>query len=140
MRPRLSRCALLAACWLSACGGTDTTSGNFIPGTYNAALFLVTPSGQAQANVLAAGGSLSITISGSGQTTGSLNIPASVTGTTAFTASMEGTAVITGLTVQFQQAADTFVRDLVWSRVGPSLTVSDQSVGGASYTITLTRQ
>jgi len=100
----------------------------------------VTPAGQSPINVLAAGGSLRITVESSGATSGSLVIPSSVTGGAQFTASMAGTAVITALTVQFEQSADTFVRDLTWSRVGILLTVTDQAAGSATYTITLLHQ
>lgn len=115
------------------------TGTNFITGTYAAALFLVTPAGQSQINVLAAGGSLTIVIDAAGNTTGALHVPASVNGGTTLNESMAGTADIGGLTVSFNQNADTFVRDLIWSRIQISLSVTDQTVGGATYTITLNR-
>lgn len=135
------RFALAALSVATACTIGDTLgSSNFLTGSYAASIFVVTPTGQAPLNVLAAGGTLSITITSSGATSGSLNVPASVTGGSAFTASMAGTATITTLTVQFSQDADTFVRDLVWSRVGSELRVVDQVAGNSSFTITLTHQ
>jgi hypothetical protein len=124
----------------TACGGDGTGPADSVTGTYVATVFSVTPTGQAPINVLAAGGSLGITIAANNSTSGTLSIPASVTGTTAFTADMAGTALVTSSTVQFQQAADSFVRDLTWSRTGTSLTVVAQTAGSASHTITLTRQ
>lgn len=81
MRSRSICSALIIAASALACGGLDTVgNSNLLSGTYLATIFLVTPTGQSQADVLAAGGSLSITIDESGNTTGSLNIPGSVTG------------------------------------------------------------
>ncbi len=132
--------ASVAAATMLGCLHTEFVTGtNFVTGTYAAAFFRITPAGQAEINVLAAGGSLSIVIRSDGTTTGGLSIPASVTGGAAFSASMEGTADVGGLTVTFDQEADTFVRDLSWSRIGNSLEVRDQTVGGATYSITLNR-
>ena len=131
--------AALAAV-LAGCAGIEVVTGTTFPtGTYTARVFLVTPTGQSQINVLAAGGSLSITIAANGHTTGSLQVPSSVTGGPELVASMEGTADIGGLTVTFEQTADTFVRDLSWSRIEGTLVVTEQTVGGATYTITLSR-
>jgi hypothetical protein len=141
MQPRSVRAVLTVAYLAIACSSTDTVgTSNLLAGTYVASVFVVTPTGQSAVDVLAAGGSLSITIKTSGTTSGSLNIPSSVTGGAPLTASMAGTAIITSLTVEFDQTADTFVRDLIWSRAGTLLTVVDQPAGGASYSITLLRQ
>ncbi|HLB54570.1 MAG TPA: hypothetical protein VJK71_05640 [Gemmatimonadales bacterium] len=126
---------------LVGCAGLDTVTGTTLyVGTYTATAFGITPAGQSAIDVLAAGGSLSITITKNGSTTGLLNLPSSVTGGAPVMASMAGTAEITGLTVQFQQTADTFVRDLVWSRIEGVLMVAELSVGGATYNIALVRQ
>ena len=128
---------VLASCAIFACtNGTEPTD---IAGTYTATVFKVTPTGQAQIDVLAAGGSLTITIGSANATSGSLNIPASINGGTPFTASMTGTASLSGTTVHFQQTADSFVRDLAWTASSNSLTVTSQVVAGASYTITLSK-
>jgi len=130
----------LAAAAPACTGGETLGSSNFLTGTYTASIFVVTPTGQAPINVLAAGGVLSITIAADGSTSGTLNVPASVTGGAPFIASMAGTATVTPLTVRFSQNADTFVRDLTWSRVGVALSVVDQVAGGSSFTITLLHQ
>ncbi|MGQ0701709.1 MAG: hypothetical protein ACT4PM_01085 [Gemmatimonadales bacterium] len=134
MRP-----AVILTTVLLACTGTEFVEGTtFETGTYAASLiFRVTPPGGEPIDVRGPGGSLSITIRRDGTTTGSLHLPASVTGGAPFTGSMEGTAVITGLTVRFEQEADTFVRDLLWSRIEDTLVVVDQDVNGTRYTITL---
>ena len=66
-------------------------------------------------------------------------IPASVTGDTDFNASMAGSASITGNTVEFQQSADTFVRDATWTLVGNTL-VTSETFSGVAVAVTLTRQ
>lgn len=126
----------------SACGGGDDTTGpgGLQAGTYVATTFVVQPAGQAPINVLGAGGSLSITINANGTTSGALVVPAAVTGGAAVNESMAGTVTVTQLTVTFQQTADTFVRDLSWSRQGEVISVTNQVLAGATYTISLVRQ
>jgi hypothetical protein len=141
MHARMAGLGLMAAAALAGCGGSDTVgTSNLLAGTYVAIIFTVTPSGQAPIQVLDAGGSLRIEIAASGSTSGTLSLPASVTGGAPLNASMAGTASVTALTVEFTQDADTFVRDLLWSRVETALVVVDQPVGGAQYTITLVRE
>ncbi len=115
-----------------------------ITGAWIATQFLVTPTGQAQIDVLAAGGSLTITVEYSQATSGSLSIPASINGGTPLNASMAGTATYNYNTARttFTQAADTFVRDLSWQLNGgkTTLSVTNQTAGSASFTITLTKQ
>ncbi|MFN2316839.1 MAG: hypothetical protein ABR551_13840 [Gemmatimonadales bacterium] len=125
---------------LAGCGGEDTTGpGGLELGTYTATTFSVTPAGEAPINVLGAGGSLVITLQSGGTTTGTLTVPGSITGGATFVASMAGTVTVTSLTVTFEQAADSFVRDLTWSRQGQVISVTNQVVAGNSYTIALQR-
>lgn len=131
--------AVVAVGALTACGDDDAIGPDAIVGVYTATTLRVTPTGAAEIDVLEQGGSLVITISGGDATTGSLSLPASVTGTVATQTSMAGTAVRNGSGVTFDQAADTFVRDLNWTYANNTLSVTNQSVGGATYTIVLTR-
>ncbi len=125
---------------LAACGDDGgVTNLPIIGGSYSATTFLVTPDGESQIDVLAAGGRLTIAIGATNATAGTLLLPASVTGDVALTESMAGTAEITGSSVSFDQTADTFVRDLNWAVEDNTIRVSDQSVGGARFTIVLTR-
>lgn len=141
MRPRLIATACTLALFSGGCGGLyDPDPSDSLAGTYVATVFSVTPTGQSAINVLAAGGSLTITIAANYSTTGNLSIPASVNGGTALSESMAGTATITGTSVEFQQSADTFVRDLTWAFATNTLSVNNQTAGGAAHTITLTRQ
>lgn len=141
--PRSSMRAMLAAIVavsaLAACGEDQAINPDSIVGVYTATTFRATPTGTAEINVLEQGGNLVIAIGGGNTTTGTLTLPAVVTGTVATQASMVGTAVRNGSGVTFDQSADTFVRDLNWTFVNNTLTVTNQSVGGATYTIVLTR-
>jgi hypothetical protein len=129
---------LVLSLTLGACG-SDTTAASSIAGAYHATTFQVTVAGGNAMDALAAGGSLTLQVNADNTTSGTLSLPASITGGSAFTASMAGTASVSGNTVFFQQSADTFVRDLTWTINGNTITVSSQSLGGAIYTIVLTR-
>jgi hypothetical protein len=140
-RQRVTVLAVLAfwGAWVSGCGSDAPTQQASIAGAYAATVFRVTPTGQPPIDVLAQGGSLSVTIASDNTASGSLSLPASVAGTP-FSASMAGTVVQTGTTVKFQQTADTFVRDLTFNIVGNTLQTTDQVAGVGSFTITLTRR
>lgn len=129
----------LAAAFAAACGDGPTESFT-VAGAYSATTFRVTPTGGLPVDVLAAGGSLALEIRADRTTAGTLVIPASVTGGPTLTADLAGTATQNGGTVRFQQSADTFVRDALWSVDGTSLRLIDAPVGGAAATITLTRR
>ena len=135
MRRQLLWCGLLS---VVAAGGCSTEPSE-VSGTWVATVFSVTPSGEATINLLAAGATLTITIDAENRTTGSLDIPAGVGGPEPFSASMAGTAIVTGSTLRFDQAADTFVRDLAWSVGALSMTVTNQPLGSDVWTITLTK-
>ena len=131
----------LGAMLFAGCVNSQTGANETLSGTFQATIFTVSTNGQTPVDALAAGGSLRIVISVSGTTSGTLSLPASLTGGAPLTASMEGTAVINELTVRFNQAADSFVRSLIWSRQGSQLLLVDnQTVGGVAYTIALVRQ
>jgi hypothetical protein len=140
---RSTACFLPAAVALVAivgCGSGDSTSPETLAGSYTATTFLVTPDGQAPVNVLSQGGSLTLTLASDKSVTGTLHLPASATGAEPLTVTMNGTVTMSGSTVEFQQAADTFVRDLTWSVGTNALSVTNQRAGASVFTITLTRQ
>jgi hypothetical protein len=121
----------------AACNGTLETSGPLV-GTWMATEFRVTPAGQAEINVLDAGGILTIVIDADNKTSGSLTVPASVSG--GLIVNMTGTVTVTGSNVKFVQTTDSFIRDLTWTRTPNTLIVIDETAEGSRYTITLTRQ
>ena len=109
-----------------------------LAGTSNATTFTVTPPGQALINVLSAGGSLTITLNADGSTTGTLFVPAAASGSGDVTASMVGTFTISGSTVEFTQADDTFVRDMTFTVSGNTLS-GNETFSGAVVVVVLTR-
>ena len=136
---RLLALVVATAAGTASCGQLEPGPDNFI-GAYVPTVFLITPTGQPVQDVLLLGGSLNITITSTNTTAGNLTLPASVTGTTALSQSMTGEAVVTGSTLQFQQTADTFIRNLTWTVKRDTLEVVNQVVGGASYTIKMPKR
>jgi hypothetical protein len=130
---QVAAAAVVAAIALG-CGELTPGSEN-LAGSYLPSVFLITPTGKPQIDVLLQGGTLNIAITASNTTSGQLSLPASVTGTTPLLALMTGDAVVTGSTLQFQQAADTFIRNLTWTVKRDTLEAVNQVVGGATYTI-----
>jgi hypothetical protein len=111
MRQRVMRGFLLGTTVLSiACG--DSAGPETVAGTYVATVF--TLSGATDADVLAAGGSITMTLKADGTTTGTFFVPASLNGGTDFTADLSGTFTVTGQALHFTQVADTFIRDVTW--------------------------
>ena len=121
----------------SGCG--ESTTPSTIAGTWVATSFQFTQVGQAPVNVLAIGGGMSITIATNNATTGTLTIPGSLIGGSDLSLSMAGTAIRTGNTVEFDQAADSFVRDVAWTLAGNTLR-GTRTDSGVTVEITLTRQ
>jgi hypothetical protein len=122
--------------------GIDSTfvsDSNLPTGIYTAVLFRITVDGQPAKDILLADGSLTISIEKNGGTAGSLVLPAGVPGGPV-TLPMTGTALISGLTVQFNQTSDSFVRQVTWNRIATALQILNERVGTAVYDVTLTRQ
>jgi hypothetical protein len=92
---------------MSACAEPAVPRVSDIVGTYEATTMIA--EGE---DVLAAGGSLTLTFQGTGLVFGTLFVPASVGGP--LTADMTGTWGLVDHTVLIDQTEDTFVRDAVW--------------------------
>jgi hypothetical protein len=143
MRPNRLVSALLALVLAAVGACRGSTDPHPLTGTWLATTFQVTPAGQGQKNVLAAGGTLGVNIvpiDSTFLTTGTVILPASVTGAAPFTASLAGTAVEFGNTVRFATAADSFMKDLAFTLVENRLEAVNQVVAGTNYNIVLTRQ
>ena len=133
---------LATAAMLAACGDDEillnAPTRQSVAGAYSASTFTTTAGGTtggSVTNVLAGGGSLQITLVASGTTTGRLVIPTAVAGA-AVDASMAGTWTLSGDTVRFTQAADTFVRDTPFLVRGNTL-VGDRTFGTTRIQVTL---
>jgi hypothetical protein len=132
-------CALLLIVLAGFAQGCESNEPSSIAGTWTATSFQFTETGQPPVNALALGAALSIAIDANNATTGSLTIPSELTGTSDITLSMAGTATRVGNEVEFQQSADTFVRDMTWTLAGNTMHAVD-TFSGVTLDITLTRQ
>jgi hypothetical protein len=121
---------------LAACND-DPTAPASPTGAYQATRWTATSSGTTT-DVLAAGGSFTITLTPQGTTTGRLFVPASVTGQGDFDADLTGTWTQSGSTILFSHAADTFVRNVSFTIQGSTL-VGDRTFGNVRVQVTLTR-
>jgi hypothetical protein len=124
--------ALLA---VTACGD-EPLSPTSLAGTFSATTFTFTMGAQS-VDVLASGGVLIIEIFTDGTTDGVLFLPAALVGTD-FTESMVGTYTIAGSTVQFQQSADTFVRNIIFEASGTTTLRGVGTFNGITVRVTLT--
>lgn len=126
---------------MTACGGTDSTApSDSIAGSYAATTF-VTTGGSGQTNQLLAGSTFTIVLNSNGTTTGHLHVVASGNNP-ALDADMAGTWLRNGTMVTFDQAADTFVRDMNFtlSSTGTKWELDgDDSFAGTRIQVTLTQ-
>ena len=138
---RLLAAAVLASSVSVGCNAAEApiVPNQPIVGSYAATRFMVTPTGKPAIDVLAQGGTLTIAISASNETTGALSMPAGVFGPDAVNQSMAGTVQQRGYTVVFVQNASTFVRAVHWL-AGGGLIQTDVNDGSARIEVTLTRQ
>lgn len=98
---------------LLACG--DLTSPSDPPvGNHTAIIFVTTPSGGSARNELQAGSTLLLNLKSDGTTSGHLHV-AAFGANPVFDADMAGTWTQNGDVIDFTQAADTFVRDMVFT-------------------------
>ena len=135
---RFSLLALIPALALaSACADHVTIVGDVIPGTYTATSFRLTPDGQPTIDVLAKGGSLTITIATDNTMTGLLSLPAGVVTPNAATADMAGVLVQKADgNYRFDQPVQSFIKDLTWQQFTDAF-VSTSNLGGVQFQITL---
>jgi hypothetical protein len=136
---RLRRFAIVPALAIAgSCGDLSTSViPDVIPGTYAASSFRVTPPGQPIVDVIAAGGSLTITVAEDLSTDGTLFIPGGLISSQAVQASMAGKLVQkSDGTWFFQQNANTFMRLLIWQQFTDAF-VSTTLLAGTQFQIAL---
>jgi hypothetical protein len=135
----LTRLATFALIGVASTGCSDTTSPSEVTGSYSAIIFSSTGT-SGQTNHLLAGSTFDITLHSDGSTSGHLHM---ITSTGALDADMGGTWTQSGDLVEFAQAADTFVRDMVFriERIGGNefFLVGDQIFSGTRINVTLGR-
>jgi hypothetical protein len=131
--------ALLPGLFLvSACENDVSIESDVLAGSYAATSFLVTPTGQPTVDVIAKGGSLTITIAADSSTTGLLSLPAGVLSPQGGTASMAGqVSQRPNGSFRFTQSAeDTFIEQLDWQQFTGAL-VSTSFISNTQFQITL---
>jgi len=124
---------------VTACGSDDEglVAPFEVSGTFTATELKTTTAG-VTTNQLAAGASVSLVLNSDGSTLGRLIIPASTS--PAIDASLVGRwALLANGDVDLTMAADTFLRDMIFSVSGNTL-VGDQTFGTTRIQIVLTKQ
>jgi len=141
---RISRSLLLIGlpALVLACGGSDEPSSSPYAGSYVATSWTTTGNSGHQDQLLA-GSTLQITLNPNGTTTGHLHVAASGANPV-FDADMAGSWAVSGNTVvDFTQAADTFVKDMLFtvgSNIQGIITLTgDKTFSVTQIQITLTR-
>jgi hypothetical protein len=140
---RLRRIALVSTLAIGAAGcggGSDPIVQPTvdITGSYVATVFKVTPTNKPTIDVLARGGSLTLTIARDSTTSGSLMVPKDVIGDSV-NVSLAGIVSQSGHAVRFSMASDTFVRTVGWLAGGGTI-ATDVNDGSAHIEVLLTRQ
>jgi len=115
--------ALSLAMAAGACGGADSFSPTVetVAGAYSARTFTVTSSA-GTTDFLALGATVTVTLLPDGTTTGRLVVPGGAEDGGTLDEDLEGTWALTGSTVTFNQAADTFIRDAEFTAGRDTLT------------------
>ena len=121
-----------------ACNGDifSPTTAN-VAGAYTATVFTATTGGLT-INLLDAGASLTVTLAEGGTVTGHLFVPGGAEGGGDLDADLAGTWTLTGSTVRFTQAADTFVSDVFFVASENRLT-GDATFSGTAIHVVLTK-
>ena len=89
-------------------------------------------------NWVTAGATCTISLAANGTTTGHLFLPGADTGGADFNADLAGTWMLTGDTIQFDQTADSFVRDMPFV-AGENRLTADHTFGNVRVRLVLTK-
>ena len=135
---RLAVALVPALAFAAACDNSVSIDPDVLAGNYVATSFLVTPGGQPTVDVIAKGGSLTITIASDSSTTGLLSLPAGVLSPQGGTASMAGrVSQRADGSFRFTQPNEvTFIEQLDWQQFTGAL-VSTTFTSNTQFQITL---
>jgi len=132
------RPAMLAlALGLLACGGDNLApTMDTVAGTYTATTFTIT-STTPPTDALAAGVTVTLTLAPNGTTSGRLFVPGADDGGD-IDEDLTGTWSLSGRSVTFNQSANTFIRDAVFT-VGANRLTTEGTFGDTSLRLVLTK-
>jgi hypothetical protein len=123
-----------------ACGGDSTSPADMAVGNYTAVEFVSTSS-SGQKNEILAGSTVVLNLNADGTTSGHFHFV--ISATSSYDADMAGTWTRAGTTVDINQSADTFVRDMPFELTPHSASawdlVGDKIFSGTRIQITLRR-
>jgi hypothetical protein len=121
-----------------ACGDTTAPTVADVAGSYGAATF-TTQDVTGTTDLLAQGTLLNIVLTADGNTTGRLLVPGGNDDGSDFDADLAGTWLLHGDTVDFEHAADTFVRDMPFLFSGGKLS-GQATFSGTNVKVVLAKQ
>jgi hypothetical protein len=121
------------------CGGDDSFSPTVenVAGTYQASTLTATQSG-ITVNLLSLGGAVDIVLNQDGTTTGRVFAPGLDQGGQDLDVDLAGTWTLQGETVTFDQAGNTFIRDIPFT-AGPNRLQGEGTFNTVTVRLTLTR-
>jgi hypothetical protein len=139
MRLKSSRLAPAALVLLLACGGSDsfTPTEETVAGTYEASAFTAT-SFSGTTDLLLAGAIVDATLAPDGTTSGRLFVPGGAEDGSDLDEDLTGTWTLTGQTVTFDHAADTFITDVEFI-AGRNTLTAEGTFGGLSLFLQLVK-
>jgi hypothetical protein len=126
---------------LLAAAGCENSSGpsmDGVAGNYAAVTFASTTGG-VTTNHLAQGASIQLSLLANGTTTGQMLVPGGDENGGDLVANLAGSWTLSGNTVNLDQAADTFLRDMPFGVVGTTM-VGDATFSGTRIRVTFVRQ
>ena len=122
----------------SACEPTTSVNPDVIPGTYAATTFRVTPANSSTVDVLAQGGSLTITVDESFQVAGSIYLPGGLLTTDPINANLAGKVQQDrDGTWFFTLTPSTFMNGLVWTQFTNSFVSTTKLEDGTQFQVLL---
>ena len=119
---RHSGILIAALALIAACSDSTAPTMESVAGTYTATTFTLVE-GTTTTDVLADGGSITLTLNAGGTTAGRVLVPEGGEGGGDFDEDLTGTWMLQGSTVTLDHVADTFLRDM-------SFTVSGNRLSG----------
>lgn len=132
------RClTLLAVAALAACSDSFNPSIDNVSGAYSLRTFRTVTDTGGTKDWMAAGATFTITLAPNGSTTGHLFIPGGGENGADLDADMAGTWTLSRAVVEFDQGADSFVRDWPFAVLQNRLTVDRTPAPGLRVTVVL---